>query len=332
MSGWSTSHRGEGLREGPHGRARARGEAPRPSGRLGRPLSRAEFDGVRRSPMNFLERGKVADYVVTGAWSEKAVARREPSEHRAGEVHVRGTDGKKGQVYARVLAASGRISLTAGAFIKCTVQATRPNTASSTPIGSVSCHFPSERAPVVGRFVRAESWAASVRRAHSSNLIMRARRSTWTERRHHRPSRRSLSRATSKDLPAIFRPHARRPNQFSPLYNPRPPRSGFFYLGEHALCARGPGRCCRGFEEPTGRRRGLLYDAIEGSGRRLTVPGGRTALRSIMNVVWPPDPSRDRGRVVKQAQGRQRHDSHERPPFRGRHPRVAITTPSRSLR
>ncbi len=70
--------------------------------------------------MNFLEKGKTADYVVNGAWGEKAVSEaRAAASLGAGEVHVAGTT-EKDRSYARVSQQS-ELKLTAvAAYLHCT--------------------------------------------------------------------------------------------------------------------------------------------------------------------------------------------------------------------
>ena len=230
-------------------------------------------------PMNLLEQGRVADYVVTGAWGEKAVA--EARACRAmgvGEVHVAASIGKD-KSYVRVPKQS-ELELTRGAAYlhvtsNETIHGVQYALEASTP------------------FPRPETGTPVVVDMSSDILSRRVDTSQFDliyagAQKNIGPSgvtivciKKDLVARGRKDLPVIFQYRTHADN--ASLYN-TPPTFGI-YLVRNVLSWLESEGGVAAIEERNKKKAGVLYDAIDGSGGFYRCPV-ETACRSLMNVVW----------------------------------------------
>jgi phosphoserine aminotransferase len=228
-------------------------------------------------PMNFLEQGRVADYVVHGAWGEKAV-----SEARAaktlgvGEVHVAASTEKDGS-YTRV-PRQEELALTKGAaYVHCTSNETIHGVEYAL---DASTPFPRADVPVVvdmssdivGRRIDASQfdliYAGAQKNVGPSGVTIAC-------------IKKELVARGRKDLPAIFqyRTHAANDSLFN-----TPPTFGI-YLVRNVLSWLESEGGVPAIEERNRKKAALVYGAIDGSGGFYRCPVDK-ACRSIMNVVW----------------------------------------------
>lgn len=228
-------------------------------------------------PMNLLEKGRVADYVVNGAWGEKAV-----SEARAaaglgvGEVHVAATTEANGS-YARVPKAS-ELRLTKGAaYVHVTSNETIHGVQYALAGGEP---FPEVEAPLVcdmssdilGRRVDMKRfglvYAGAQKNIGPSGVTIVI------------VTKELLDRGR-KDLPTIFqlRAHA----EAKSLLN-TPPTFGIYLVRNVMAWMEAEGGLAA-IEARNRAKARVIYDAIAASGGFYTCPVEPSA-RSIMNVVW----------------------------------------------
>jgi phosphoserine aminotransferase len=228
-------------------------------------------------PMNLLERGQTADYVVTGAWGEKAVSEaRAASSLGVGEVHVAAST-ERDKAYARV-PRQDELALTKGAaYVHCTSNETIHGVeyalGAETP-------FPKADAPrvvdmssdILGRVVDASQfdliYAGAQKNVGPSGVTIAC-------------VKKDLVARGRKDLPAIFqlRTHA----ESHSLFN-TPPTFGI-YLVRNVLAWLDAEGGVPAMEKRNRAKAGLVYGAIDGSGGFYRCPVD-AACRSIMNVVW----------------------------------------------
>jgi phosphoserine aminotransferase len=243
--------------------------------------------------MNFLERGKVADYVVTGAWGEKAVSEAKASaSFGCGEVKVAATTAKD-KTYVRV-PKQEELALTPGAAY---LHVTSNETIHGVEYAlEASTPFPKTDAPVFvdmssdifGRRVDASQFAliyggAQKNIGPSGVTIVAARKELLARGR--------------KDLPAIFQYRTHAENQS--LYN-TPPTFGIYLVRNVLSWLDGVGGV-PAMEERNKKKASAIYGAMEASGGFYRCPV-EPACRSIMNVVWRlPTPELEE-EFVKQAQ------------------------------
>jgi phosphoserine aminotransferase len=245
-------------------------------------------------PLNFLEQGKVADYVVTGAWGEKAVSEaRASSNMGVGEVHIAAST-EQDKSYARV-PRQDELKLTSGAsYVHCTsnetIHGVQYARGASTP-------FPKADVPVV---VDMSSDILSRRIDASQFGLIYA-----GAQKNIGPSgvtivcvKKDLVARGRKDLPAIFQYRTHADNQS--LYN-TPPTFGI-YLVRNVLAWLESEGGVAAIEERNEKKAGLVYDAIDASGGFYRCPVDK-ACRSVMNVVWRlPTPELEDA-FVKEAEG-----------------------------
>jgi len=228
-------------------------------------------------PMNFLPRGRTADFVVTGAWGEKAVSEaRACASLGAGEVKVCATT-EKDKSYARVPAQS-ELSLTAGAaYVHVTSNETihgveyalDPSTPFPTGSAPLFCDMSSD---ILGRRIDASAFdliygGAQKNIGPSGVTIVCAKK--------------ALVAAGRKDIPAIFQYRTHAANES--LYN-TPPTFGIYLIRNVLQWLEGEGGV-PAIEERNKQKARALYDAIDGSGGFYRCPVDVPS-RSIMNVVW----------------------------------------------
>ena len=229
-------------------------------------------------PMNFLEQGKTADYIVTGAWGEKAVSEaRACKSFGSGSVNVAAST-EKDKSYTRV-PRQDELKLTPGAaYLHVTSNETIHGVEyamdASTPFpkrgdAPVVCDMSSD---ILGRQVDASQfdliYAGAQKNVGPSGVTIMC-------------IKKELVARGRKDLPVIFQFRTHAENQS--LYN-TPPTFGIYLVrnvlswlesegGVPAIAARNK------------KKAGLVYDAIDGSGGFYRCPVDK-ACRSIMNVVW----------------------------------------------
>ncbi len=228
-------------------------------------------------PLNFLPAGKTADYIVTGAWGEKAV-----SEARAcksmgvGEVNVAATT-EANKSYVR-LPKQDEIKLTHGAAY---VHVTSNETIHGVEWGlSGATAFPNVEAPMIcdmssdilGRRIDVSKldaiYAGAQKNLGPSGVTIVCAKKEMIENGR-------------KDLPQIFQYRVHAENHS--LYN-TPPTFGI-YLARNTLQWLKEQGGVSAMEERNERKAKVLYDTIEGSGGFYRCPVEKDC-RSIMNVVW----------------------------------------------
>lgn len=229
-------------------------------------------------PMNFLERGKTADFIVTGAWGEKAVSEAKAAASLGvGEVKIAATT-LKDKSYVRV-PRQDELSLTPGAaYVHVTSNETIHGVeyalSAETPFpktGKVPlfCDMSSD---ILGRAVDASQfdliYAGAQKNIGPSGVTIVC-------------AKKELIARGRKDLPAIlqYRSHA----EADSLYN-TPPTFGI-YLVRNVLAWLEAEGGVPAMEARNKKKAAAIYDAIDGSGGFYRCPVD-AACRSIMNVVW----------------------------------------------
>jgi phosphoserine aminotransferase len=229
-------------------------------------------------PLNFLEAGKTADYVVTGAWGEKAVAdARTIKALGGGEVNVAATTRGGDKSYVRV-ARQEDVRPTPG------VAAAYFHLTSNETIHGVEygpdAPFPkSDAATVVdmssdilGRVVDTSRfdlvYAGAQKNIGPSGVTIVAIKKALTARGR-------------KDIPTIFQFRTHADNQS--LYN-TPPTFGIYLIRNVLEWVKSVGGVAA-MEARNKKKAKAIYDAIEASGGFYRCPV-EPASRSIMNVVW----------------------------------------------
>lgn len=242
-------------------------------------------------PMNFLN-GKTADYVVTGAWGEKAVAEATAvGAMIGGGARVAATTAKD-KAYARVPTEAEVTWSDGAAYAHVTSNETIHGVAwaldPSTP-------FPTTRAPLVcdmssdilGRAVEIDRfalvYAGAQKNLGPSGVTIVVAKKDFLE-------------AGSKTLPTIFQYRTHAANRS--LYN-TPPTFGIYLVRNVLTWLKGEGGVTA-IEARNRAKAKSLYDAIDGSGGFYRCPV-EAASRSIMNVVFRlPNPELEEA-FVKEA-------------------------------
>jgi phosphoserine aminotransferase len=228
-------------------------------------------------PLNFLPKGKVADYVVTGAWGEKAVSEaRAGASLGVGEVAIAATT-LAGKSYTRV-PRQDELSLSPDAAY---VHVTSNETIHGVQYGlAAETAFPTTSAPLVcdmssdilGRRVDATPfsliYAGAQKNIGPSGVTIVCAKKELLERGR-------------RDLPAIFQYRVHAENKS--LYN-TPPTFGI-YLVRNTLRWLDKAGGVAAMEQRNAEKAKVLYDAIDASGGFYTCPVER-ACRSTMNAVW----------------------------------------------
>jgi phosphoserine aminotransferase len=228
-------------------------------------------------PMNFLPRGKVADYLVCGTWGEKAVAEAIASEpFGVGKVHVAAST-LADKTYVRVPRAD-ELSLTHDAAY---VHVTSNETIHGVQWGRhASTSFPRVQAPLVcdmssdilGRRVDPSKfdliYAGAQKNIGPSGVTIVCVKSDFLE-------------TARRDLPAIFQYRVHAENKS--LYN-TPPTFGIYLVRNTLTWLKELGGVAA-MEERNEQKARTLYDAIDASGGFYRCPVDR-ACRSAMNPVW----------------------------------------------
>ncbi len=228
-------------------------------------------------PMNLLEQGKTADYIVTGAWGEKAVSEaRAAKSMGVGEVHVAAST-EKDKAYVRVPAQS-ELKLTSGAaYLHCTsnetIHGVQYALGASTP-------FPKADVPVVVD-MSSDILSRKVDPAQFDVIYAGAQKNIGPSGVTIVCIKKELVAKGRKDLPAIFQYRTHAENQS--LFN-TPPTFGI-YLVRNVLQWLETEGGVAALEARNLKKAGLIYDAIEASGGFYRCPVDKDC-RSIMNVVW----------------------------------------------
>ncbi len=227
--------------------------------------------------MNFLEKGKTADYVVNGAWGEKAVGEAKAcASLGGGEVHVAAST-EKDKSYVRVPMQS-ELSLTKGAaYLHCTSNETIHGVEYAR---DPSTPFPEAEAPV---FVDMSSdiMGRAVSAAQFDLIYGGAQKNIGPSGVTIVAAKKDLIARGRKDLPAIFqyRTHAENRSLFN-----TPPTFGIYLVRNTLQWLEAEGGV-PAIEARNQKKASLVYDAIDSSGGFYRCPVDR-ASRSIMNVVW----------------------------------------------
>jgi phosphoserine aminotransferase len=224
-------------------------------------------------PMNFLEGGKTADYVQTGAWGEKAVAEaRTVGALMGGGVNVAAS-------MTTAVPKQEELRLTDGAaYLHCTsnetIHGVEYGLDASTPFpkangAPVFCDMSSD---ILGRQVDNTQfdlvYAGAQKNIGPSGVTIFVVKKALVERGR-------------KDIPVIFqlRTHAKNDS----LYN-TPPTFGIYLVRNTLSWLKAEGGVAA-MEARNKKKAGAIYDAIDGSGGFYKCPVAKPA-RSIMNVVW----------------------------------------------
>jgi len=247
-------------------------------------------------PMNFLPHGHIADYVVNGAWGEKAVSEARACEGlRAGEVRIAGTTAE-GKSYTRV-SRQDELTLSPGAAY---VHVTSNETIHGLEYGvDAAAPFPKAEAPlfvdmssdIFGRVVDVSPfslvYAGAQKNIGPSGVTIVA-------------ARKELLARGRTDIPSIFQYRTHAENRS--LYN-TPPTFGI-YLVRNVLRWLEEQGGVTAMEARNRKKASALYDAIDGSGGFYRCPVDRSC-RSLMNVVWRlPTPELE-ATFVKEADAQQ---------------------------
>ena len=234
-------------------------------------------------PMNLLEKGKVADYIVTGAWGEKAVAEgRACAAFGCGEVAVAATT-VKDKSYVRV-PKQEELKLTLdpakAAYLHCTSNETIHGVEYALDASTPFPRATSKDVPVVVD-MSSDILGRRVDPSQFDVIYAGAQKNIGPSGVTIVCIKKDLVARGRKDLPAIFQYRTHAENQS--LYN-TPPTFGI-YLVRNVLALLESQGGVAAAEERNKKKAGLIYDAIDGSGGFYRCPVD-VACRSIMNVVW----------------------------------------------
>jgi phosphoserine aminotransferase len=254
---------------------------------LGTPLDRWDVLFVQggasmafaQIPMNFLGPSMTADYVVTGAWGEKALAEaRTMKAVGGGEPHVAATTRGEDKSYVRV-PKQEELKLTKGAaYVHVTSNETihgvqwalGPDTAFPRTDGvPIVVDMSSD---ILGRQVDASQfdliYAGAQKNIGPSGVTIVALKKEMTARGR-------------KDIPTILQYRTAAEN--NSLYN-TPPTFGIYLVRNVLSWLKAEGGV-QGIEARNRKKAAALYDAIDASGGFYRCPVDKSC-RSIMNVVW----------------------------------------------
>ncbi|MBX3189858.1 MAG: 3-phosphoserine/phosphohydroxythreonine transaminase [Labilithrix sp.] len=245
-------------------------------------------------PMNFLPQGKTADYVVTGAWGEKAVSEaRAAKSLGVGEVHVAASTEKE-KSYVRV-PRQDELAITSGAAY---LHVTSNETIHGVEYGlDASTPFPTAAAPVIVD-MSSDILARRVDASQFGVIYAGAQKNIGPSGVTIVCAKKELVAQGRKDIPAIFQYRTHADNQS--LYN-TPPTFGIYLVRNVLAWLEGEGGV-PAIEERNKKKARLLYDAIDGSGGFYRSPVD-PACRSIMNVVWRLPTAELEEAFVKEAEG-----------------------------
>lgn len=251
-------------------------------------------------PMNLVERGRSADYVVTGAWGEKALAEAKVAAAMlGGAVRLAGTTGEgegKEKRYVRAAVAKDLQLAPDAAYLHVTsnetihgvqfdVDPARPfPDAGAVPlVADMSSDFLWK--PVdVSRF--GLIYAGAQKNIGPSGVVVVI-------------VRKDLVAAGRKDIPKIFQ--LRTPAENKSLYN-TPPTFGIYMVRNVLAWLKGLGGL-KAMEQRNRAKAGRLYEVIDAHGAFYRCPVEKES-RSVMNVVFRLPTEADEERFVKEAKAR----------------------------
>jgi len=223
-------------------------------------------------PMNFFEHGKTADYVVTGAWGEKAVSEaRVVGTLQGGRVNVSAsaTTAVPKQDDLRITDGAAYLHCTSNETIHGVEYALDPSTPFPTTKSPLFCDMSSD---ILGRKIDASKfdliYAGAQKNIGPSGVTIFVLKKEMVARGR-------------KDIPVIFqfRTHA----ESQSLYN-TPPTFGIYLIRNTLTWMKAEGGVAA-METRNKKKAGAIYEAIDGSGGFYKCPVEK-ASRSIMNVVW----------------------------------------------
>jgi phosphoserine aminotransferase len=251
-------------------------------------------------PMNLVQQGQTAEYVVTGAWGEKALSEAKAATAMlGGAVRVActtGTGDGKEKSYVRAPAA-GEVKVSPdAAYLHVTTNETihgvqfdvtparpYPATGGVPLVADMSSDFLWKRVDV-SRF--GLIYAGAQKNIGPSGVVVLV-------------VAKALVEAGRKDLPKIFQ--LRTPAENKSLYN-TPPTFGIYMIRNVLAWLKGLG----GLEAMEARNRkkaAVLYGAIDGNPGYYRCPVERES-RSVMNVVFRLPTEADEERFVKEAKAK----------------------------
>jgi phosphoserine aminotransferase len=251
-------------------------------------------------PMNLLEKGRSADYVLTGVWGEKAWAEaRQASNLLGAQVHVAadtGTGDGKAKTWTRVPVASELRPDPSAAYLHFTTNETihgvqfaadpaRPfPAAAGTPlVADMSSDFLWRRFDV-SKFGLV--YAGAQKNIGPSGVVMAI-------------VRKELVAAGRKDIPKIFQLRTHAENKS--LYN-TPPTFGIYMVRNVLAWLQGIGGL-DAIEARNRKKAARLYGAIDAHAGLYRCPVERES-RSLMNVVFRLPTEADEERFAKEAKKR----------------------------
>jgi len=251
-------------------------------------------------PMNLVQRGQVAEYVITGAWGEKALAEAKVATAMlGGAVRVACTTGTgegKEKQYVRAPAPAEVKASPDAAYLHLTsnetihgvqfdVEASRafPTTGAVPLLADMSSDFLWK--PVdVSKF--GLIYAGAQKNIGPSGVVVVV-------------VAKALIDQGRKDIPAIFQ--LRTPAANKSLYN-TPPTFGIYMIRNVLAWLKGLGGL-PAMEARNRKKAGVLYGAIDAHPAFYRCPVERQS-RSVMNVVFRLPTEADEERFVKEAKGR----------------------------
>jgi phosphoserine aminotransferase len=244
-------------------------------------------------PLNFLESGKTADYIVTGAWGEKGLSEaKAATKLTGGEIHVAATT-QKDKSYVRVPKQEELQTTKGAAYLHCTSNETihgveyalSPETPFPKSDAPLICDMSSD---ILGRRIDAGQfdviYAGAQKNIGPSGVTIVALKKEMTARGR-------------KDIPAILQYRTHADNQS--LYN-TPPTFGIYLVRNTLGWLKEQGGVAA-MEERNKKKTRAIYDVIESSGGFYRCPVD-PACRSIMNVVWRLPSEELEGEFVKEAE------------------------------
>lgn len=251
-------------------------------------------------PMNLVEKGRSADYVVTGAWGEKALSEgKVATAMLGGAVRLAGTTGEgdgKEKRYVRAAVAKDLQLAPDAAYVHLTSNETIhgvqydvdparpfPDTGAVPLVADMSSDFlwkPFD----VSRF--GVVYAGAQKNIGPSGVVVVI-------------VRKDLVAGGRKDIPKIFQ--LRTPAENKSLYN-TPPTFGIYMVRNVLAWLKGLGGL-PAMERRNREKAGRLYAAIDANAAFYRCPVERES-RSVMNVVFRLPSEADEERFVKEAKAR----------------------------
>ncbi len=251
-------------------------------------------------PMNLVEKGRSADYVVTGGWGEKALSEAKVATAMLGSaVRLAGTTGEgdgKEKRYVRAAVAKDLTLAPDAAYVHLTSNETIhgvqydvdparpfPDTGAVPLIADMSSDFlwkPFD----VSRF--GVVYAGAQKNIGPSGVVVVI-------------VRKDLVAGGRKDIPKIFQ--LRTPAENKSLYN-TPPTFGIYMVRNVLAWLKGLGGLAA-MERRNREKAGRLYAAIDANDAFYRCPVERES-RSVMNVVFRLPSEADEERFVKEAKAR----------------------------